>query len=468
MAIFSQSTIRRNTRILKTRTLPSPGKVLVEVGDTVGPSAIIAKTDYLRESPRVIDLNAELKTKLTPDLTDKALVKQPGDKVVSGETVARFKDEQTGKITDILSPCNGIVQYISRLGAKIALTEDSNSMKPMTVVPVSSILDVKPRWLRSQVTVREGDYVQEGQIIAGTPHAGSLALVYSPISGIIARICPKAGTVTIVRPMKTLKVLAHIPGKIVQPVENLGAVIQGFGSLLEGVFGIGSERFGSLTVKGNSPQDVLDEAGIGPEAEGSILVAGAGATYQAISKAIEFGARGLIAGGLNQKDLATIAGQEINPQNTAIEDLEFTLIMTEGAGYMPMNEQAWQVFKEGHGHLASVDGTTGLSGSLRRPWIFINHASPGEKAIIEATEPHIGLKHSLGQPVTGTRGHASPGDRIRCLRQPYFGLWGTVEENIPEKVRVESEGLMEAVKVRLDDGRLVTVAEANIEVIIPA
>jgi len=67
MAIFSQSTIRRNTRILKTRTLPSPGKVLVEVGDTVGPSAIIAKTDYLRESPRVIDLNAELKTKLTPD-----------------------------------------------------------------------------------------------------------------------------------------------------------------------------------------------------------------------------------------------------------------------------------------------------------------------------------------------------------------------------------------------------------------
>lgn len=60
MAMFTQTIIRHNTRLLKTRTLPSPGKVLVKPGDTVGPTAIIAKTDYLRESPRVVDLRAEL------------------------------------------------------------------------------------------------------------------------------------------------------------------------------------------------------------------------------------------------------------------------------------------------------------------------------------------------------------------------------------------------------------------------
>jgi len=60
-----------------------------------------------------------------------------------------------------------------------------------------------------------------------------------------------------------------------------------------------------------------------------------------------------------------------------------------------------------------------------------------------------------------------PGDLVRCLRQPYFGLWGVVETHIPEKVRLESEEVMETIKIRLLDGRLVDVAETNLEVIVP-
>ncbi len=464
MAIFSRIVIRKNTHILKTRTLPSPGKVLVKAGDVVGPSAIIAKTDYLKESPRVIDLQAELKTKLTPDIVDKAMIKQPGERVSLGEPVARFKDKATGQVTDIPAPCNGMIQYISRLGAKIVFSEDPDSMKPMAVVPVSSVLNVNPRWLRTQVTVREGQYVQEGQIIAGSPHAGELELVYSPISGIVARICPKVGTVTIVRPMKTLKVLAHIPGKIVEPVQSLGAVIQGYGSLMEGVFGAGSESYGNLAVMTDSPMDILDEAGIGPEVEGKILSAGAGATCQAMKKAMALGARGIVAGGLNQKDLALIAGQEINPQDTFIDGLVFTMIMTEGSGFMPMNNAAWQILKEGNGCLASIDGTTRLAGSLKRPWIFITHESRGQICLDAPIEP----ENMRSQPVATARTHIIPGDRVRCLRQPYFGKWGTIEEVINGKLPVESEALMEVVRVRLDNGKLVTVAEANVEVIIPA
>lgn len=468
MAIFSRIVIRKNTHILKTRTLPSPGKVLVKAGDVVAPSAIIAKTDYLKESPRVIDLKAELKTKITPDTLDKAMIKQPGERVSLGEPVAKFKDEATGRVTEIPAPCNGMIQYISRLGAKIVFSEDPDSMKPMAVVPVSSVLNMNPRWLRTQTTVREGQYVQEGQIIAGSPHAGEMELVYSPISGIVARICPKVGTVTIARPMKTLKVLAHIQGKIVEPVESLGAVIQGYGSLMEGVFGVGSESYGSLAVVSEGPMDILDEAGIGPEVEGKILAAGAGATYQAMRKAMALGARGLVAGGLNQKDLALIAEQEIDPQDTAIDGLLFTMIMTEGSGFMPMNDMAWQVLKEGNGCLASIDGTTRLSGGLKRPRIFISHGSPGQLCADEPLEPGTEPVDTKGRPVAIAKTHVIPGDRVRCLRQPYFGQWGIIQEVINGKIPVESEGLMEAVRVRLDDGQLVTVAEANVEVIIPA
>jgi hypothetical protein len=40
-----------------------------------------------------------------------------------------------------------------------------------------------------------------------------------------------------------------------------------------------------------------------------------------------------------------------------------------------------------------------------------------------------------------------------------------VEQMMPGRIPLESEGLMEAVRIRLDDGSLVDVAEANIEVV---
>ena len=145
MAIFSDIVIRRNSIVRKTRVLPSPGEVLVEVGDVVGPSAIVAKTDYLRDSPRVLDLNMELQRTVTPDMVDAAIVKRPGDSVRRGEVLALFPGDTTGETIEICSPCNGVVQYVSRLRAKIIILEDPDSMAPMTVVDVSSILNINPR-----------------------------------------------------------------------------------------------------------------------------------------------------------------------------------------------------------------------------------------------------------------------------------------------------------------------------------
>ncbi len=454
MAMFSQTIVRHNTRLLKARTLPSPGKILVKPGDAVGPTAIIAKTDYLRESPRVVDLRAELNTPVSPDLVDSIVLKQPGDSVKTGEIIASLPDGESGG-RQVLSPCDGVVRYVSRLDARILIREDADSMKPMCVVPVSRILKSNPKWLRTHVTVKEGQYVREGQIIAGFPEPGNPVAVYAPISGVIARICPRTGNVTIVRPMETLKVTALVPGRVAKVLPHMGAVVESYGCYLEGVFGAGGECHGRLWVMTQSPGDILDASDVGPEVDGKIIVAGAGATYEAIDSALHFGAKGIIAGGLNQKDVARISDSDVARNHRC------ALIMMEGAGFMPMNHRAWAALCQNHGNVVSIDGTTRLSGELVRPWIFTGRFPDDSVPDHELRETGTEFKRAA----PAMRNQVQPGDRVRCARQPYFGLWGVVEEVIPGRIPLESEGLMEAVRVRLDDGSLVQVAEANVEVV---
>ncbi len=56
-------------------------------------------------------------------------------------------------------------------------------------------------------------------------------------------------------------------------------------------------------------------------------------------------------------------------------------------------------------------------------------------------------------------------DPVRCIRDPYFGRIGTVKRLIPELTVVESETKVRVLEVQLDDGQVVVVPRANIEMI---
>ena len=63
-------------------------------------------------------------------------------------------------------------------------------------------------------TVKEGEFVNEGQIIAAAPGVASVDFVYAPMSGVVEKICTLTGTITIARVIKHIEVLAHIPGVV--------------------------------------------------------------------------------------------------------------------------------------------------------------------------------------------------------------------------------------------------------------
>ena len=457
MAISSQLKALKRARVRKERRLPTPGTVLVNVGDQVQPETVIARSEYVKGNPYIIDLGGELGFKPDPPQVEKIVLKKTGDTVKAGEVIGRYQKNFWDPVREITSPVDGRIEFVSKTRASIIIREDPRSAKPMCVVAVASRLRIFPRFIRVYVTVKEGDPVFEGKIIAAAPSVTGLEYVYAPTSGVVEKICPRTGTVTIVRPLKATALVAGISGKVVTVLAEEGAVVEGIATFIQGTFGIGGERTGLLRVVAKEPGSRISREDIPDDVDGQILLGGAFVTVDALEKAKNSGARGFITGGASNLDIVQFLGTEISAGVTGVEDTDFTLILTEGFGAMPMAASTWEMLREQEGTITFIDGTTQVRAGVVRPEIIVcSGEQPGDETLplVEVT---------AGETVVEAR-EICRGDRVRCVRPPYFGAWGTVEEVPHEPERVESGALLQVARVRLDDGRLVTVAEANLEV----
>ena len=63
------------------------------------------------------------------------------------------------------------------------------------------------------------------------------------------------------------------------------------------------------------------------------------------------------------------------------------------------------------------------------------------------------------------RGWIEPGDPIRIIREPYFGILGHVKSLPPELTVIGSESKARILEVELDNGEVIVVPRANIEVL---
>lgn len=457
MAVSCQLKVVRRARVRKERRLPTPGTVLVGIGDSVRPETVLARADYVRGNPYIIDLGSELGFKPEPSQVESIVLKRPGDVVAAGEIIARHQRSFWEPVKEIASPVDGRIEFVSKTRASIIIREDPRSAKPMSIVAVASRLRIFPRFIRAYTTVKEGDTVFEGKIIAAAPSVMGLEYVYAPTSGVVEKICPRTGTITIVRPIKSTTIVAGITGRVVSVIPDEGAVVEGSGAYVQGVFGVGGEHTGPLRVVAGGPESVVTRKDTPGDVEGQVLLGGAYVTVDALEKARSSGAAGFITGGASNLDVVQLLGREISLGVTGVEDVDFTLILLEGFGVMPVSESTWTILKEREGSATFVDGSTQIRAGVIRPEIIVCDDVPAEDAELPVLE---GKREGW---LVETK-EVSPGDRVRCVMPPYMGSWGTVEEipSCPEQV--ESGAVLSVARVRLDDGRLVTVAEANLEV----
>lgn len=304
---------------------------------------------------------------------------------------------------------------------------------------------------------KEGDKVEKGEIIAETKpfikwkflHNALKSTAEATISGTIETISKVTGQVLLREPPKRLPIKAYISGKIIDITPNFGVTVETKGTFIQGIFGLGGETNGEIALAVKQPNHDLTPEDIKDEHKGKILIGGRYASLAALKKAIEKGVNALVVGGIDDRDLRALLGYDIGVAVTGDEKIGITLIITEGFGTIPMAEYTFKLLQSREGENASVSGATQIRAGVMRPEIII----PGmPKHINEA-------KHEQN------RGWIEPKDPVRIIREPHFGILGSVKSLPPELMVIGSESKARVLEVELENGEIIVVPRANIEVL---
>ncbi len=330
----------------------------------------------------------------------------------------------------------------------------------MQTVKVAERLGIEPGDVPSSLHIAVGDTVACGDLLAETK--GLFGRYFrselrSPFAGTVELFSPVTGHLGIREAPLPVEKTAYISGTVSQVLVGEGVVISCRGALVQGIFGVGGERLGEIALLPH-PDDMLTAETITRQFAGKIVVGGSGVTLDGLLKAAEVGAVGIVCGGVVDVDLmAYLAaalnqpGYDIGVAITGQEPIPFTLIVTEGFGTIRMAERTYQLFTTLAGRVASIDGATQIRAGVIRP-----------EVIIPLTDS---LLVSTAEPLAVIGNELIPGTSIRIIREPYFGLLGTVSALPMELTQVDSGAMVRVLEAALTDGRNVLVPRANVEII---
>jgi hypothetical protein len=319
------------------------------------------------------------------------------------------------------------------------------------MVKASYLLKCEPEEVPRYMVKKIGDSVKKDEIIA--QFIGFFGLiknfVKSPVDGYIESLSTASGQIIIREMPKDIIVDAYIPGKVINTIPGEGAIIETNAAFIQGIFGVGGEAHGDIVVAVDSPKDVLDEEHIINNYKGKIVVGGSLVTGEALKKAVEIGAKGIIVGGIRNSDLRSLLGYDIGVAITGHENIGLTLIITEGFGKMDMSDKTFNLLKKFEGELAHINGETHIRAGVIRPEIIIPH---------DRIEAKCDEKEKLE---TGMK----PGATVRVIRAPYFGKLARVISLPPELMRSKTESYVRVVELELENKQRVLVPRANVEII---
>ena len=211
-----------------------------------------------------------------------------------------------------------------RLGTRVAAEDvvaKADLPGNVQLLNVANLLSIPPNEIAEYMLKSVGDAVAKDEIIATTKGLFGLfkSQARSPIDGTIETVSDVTGQVILREPPIPVEVKAYIDGKVLETVPGEGVTVGTYGTYIQGIFGVGSEKVGPLVVVAETASDRLSESQISEEHRDKILVGGALVTTDAIQKAIQHGIKGVIAGGIDDADLREFLGYELGVAITGSE-----------------------------------------------------------------------------------------------------------------------------------------------------
>ncbi len=320
-------------------------------------------------------------------------------------------------------------------------------------INIANLLGCDPEDMKYFMKVETGMPLEEGDLVAQNKGLLGTGLfktsVKMPFKGSVESISEVTGNVLFRTVPVPIEVTAYIEGKVTEIIPDEGAIVETNATFIQGIFGIGGERFGEIVVLTEDPQGDLIEDMLDESLRGKIVVCGRKVTSGAFKKAMDVGIKAIVAGGVDDRDLRNILGYDIGVAITGSENVITAVVTTEGFGEIPMAQKTFDLLKKYQGRNASVNGATQIRAGVIRPEIVIAQPSPPEGF----TEP---LKSTLGLGI---------GSLVRVIRYPYFGLIGKVTALPPELMTLESESRARVLEVEFEDGNNAIVPRANVETI---
>ena len=319
-------------------------------------------------------------------------------------------------------------------------------------INIAHRLSLEPGDLPKHMLKKEGDAIEKGEVIAETTSFFGLfkSTCDSPITGAIETISTITGQALMRQPPILVEVRAYVDGIVSSVHDEEGATIETWGPFIQGIFGVGGETSGKIRMLLEDPAMGLTADKIPAEASGEILVGGGKVTLDAIEKARDAGARGLITGGFDDEDLRTLLGHDLGVAITGHEKIGITVILTEGFGEIAMAGRTFRLLKENEGQLASINGATQIRAGVIRPEIVI--------PMLDKPKPEAGADQADSMGLTD-------GSRVRVIREPNFGMLGRVTGLPPELVAMDCETRVRVLRVKLDSGEEYLLPRANVEMI---
>jgi hypothetical protein len=319
-------------------------------------------------------------------------------------------------------------------------------------VNVANLLGAAPDEVPEYLIRKQGEPVQKDEIIAeNKPFIKFLKTeVRSPIQGTVESVSTVTGQVLLREPPKRLELLAYVEGRVTEVLPSHGIVVETDCTLVQGIFGVGGETWGELTMGVRSADEPLTAGHLTQAMAGKVVFGGSFVGAETLARAKSAGVAALVVGGMHDKDLRALLGYDLGVAITGTEQIGFTLILTEGFGTIPMAAKTFALLSKHAGQKASVSGATQIRAGVIRPEI-----------IIPASQQTSGA----GAGQTAERGGIAIGDQVRIIRDPLFGRIGAVSDLPHDLRRIETESHVRVLEVAFADKTRAVIPRANVEII---